>query len=166
MEHMNSKAFELAESSGRQKALLALNKVDIFHGDFSDYRVIPTEGKYCKWDFEVRDNLTNELLAIVEAKDRKMPSTDKKLKYGGAQLEAQKFDFLKNKAEDEDIVALYLCTYTDDKFYIWNVTECDGITEDKRMCNKTTAVLSGKIEKHCYYFPMNNAEFIGDLFTL
>ena len=161
-----NKAFELAESSGRQKALLVLHKIDLFHGDFNDYRVIPSEGKYCKWDFEVRDNVTNELLAVVEAKDRNMPSTDRRLIYGGAQLEAKKFDFLRDKANEEDILALYLCTYTDDMFYMWNITECEGITEDVRKCNKTTAVLTEKIDKHCYYFPMDNAEFKGKLFNI
>ena len=156
-------AFEQTELTGRQKALVVLNKVDLFHGDFNDYKVIPTEGKFCKWDFEIRDNLTNELLGVVEAKDRYMPSTDNKLKYGGAQLEAQKFEFLKQKAEKEDISAFFLCTYTDDMYYIWNIGECKGITEDTRMCNRTTAVLTDKVAKHCYYFPMNNAEFKGSL---
>ena len=114
MRNLDKVAFENAEISGREKALKALNKVNLLD-DFweTDYKIVPTEG-YCKWDFEIRDKETNELLGVIEAKDRKMPSTDKKLKYGGAQLEAMKYEFLKKKAEIEDICAYYLCTYTDD----------------------------------------------------
>jgi len=157
MRNLDKVAFENAEISGREKALKALNKVNLLD-DFweTDYNIVPTEG-YCKWDFEIRDKETNELLGVIEAKDRKMPSTDKKLKYGGAQLEAMKYEFLKKKAENEDICAYYLCTYTDDTYYIWDIANCKGITEDRRMCNKTTAVLTEKIVKHCYYFPMSNA---------
>lgn len=158
----NEKEFIKAENEGRAKALVALNKTDLFKGDFDDYKIIPTSG-CCKWDFEVRDNLTNELLAVIEAKDRKFPSTDKRLKYGGAQLEAPKFELLKSMAYDMDIMSYYLCTFEDGTYYIWNVADCKGVTEDRRMCNKTTAVLSEKVEKHCYYFPMQNAEFFGSL---
>ena len=158
----NREEFTNAENAGRAKALVALNKADLFKGEFDDYKIIPTNN-YCKWDFEVRDNLTNELLAVVEAKDRKFSSTDKRLKYGGAQLEAPKFELLKSMAYDKDILSYYLCTFEDDTYYIWNVANCEGVTEDWRMCNKTTAVLSEKVEKHCYYFPRKNAEFIGSL---
>ena len=109
-----------AENAGRAKALVALNKTDLFNGEFDDYKIIPTNN-YCKWDFEVRDNLTNELLAVVEAKDRKFPSTDKRLKYGGAQLEAPKFELLKSMAYDKDILSYYLCTFEDGTYYIWNI---------------------------------------------
>ena len=158
----DKEAFVQAENSGRKKAMDVLNSIDLFDGDFSDYSIRPT-GHTCHWDFEIIDNLTNEVIGIIEAKDRKFPSTDRKLKYGGAQLEANKFELLKYVAEKRDIVALYLCTFTDDTYYIWNVTECNGVTEDRRMCNKTTAVLTEKIEKHCYYFPMNNALFNGNI---
>ena len=156
----NREEFTNAENAGRAKALVALNKTDLFNGEFDDYKIIPTNDN-CRWDFEVRDNLTNELLAVVEAKDRKFPSTDKRLKYGGAQLEAPKFELLKSMAYDKDILSYYLCTFEDGTYYIWNIADCKGVTEDWRMCNKTTAVLSEKVEKHCYYFPMKNAEFIG-----
>ena len=148
MRNLDKVAFENAEISGREKALKALNKVNLLD-DFgeTDYKIVPTEG-YCKWDFEIRDKETNELLGVIEAKDRKMPSTDNKLKYGGAQLEAMKYEFLKNKAESEGICAYYICTYTDNTYYIWDIANCKGITEDRRMCNRTTAVLTEKIEKH------------------
>lgn len=157
----NRKAFQLAELSGRDKALKALNQVFLFE-DFSDYKIIPTND-WCKWDFEVRDNFSNELLAVVEAKDRFMESTDRKLIYGGgAQLEAKKYEPLREKAINEEIDVFYLCTYTDNMFYIWDIKNCN-VTEDKRMCNKTTAVLTEKIEKHCYYFPMRSAKFKGKI---
>jgi hypothetical protein len=158
----DNKAFVQAENEGRAKALVALNKTDLFKGEFDDYKVVPTNPS-CKWDFEVRDNLTNELLAVVEAKDRKMLSTDRRLVVGGAQLEAPKYLLLKDMAEDREIISFYLCTFEDGTFFMWNVAECKGVTEDRRMCNKTTAVESGKVEKHCYYLPMNSAEFKGVL---
>ena len=157
---IDSKAFELAENSGRAKALKALSKISILEN--TDYKVVPTEG-YCKWDFEIRDKETNELLGVIEAKDRRFPSTANLLKYGGVQLEAMKYEYLKEKAKREDIRAFYLCTFADDTYYIWDIANCTGITEDKRMCNKTTAVLTEKVEKHCYYFPMSNAFLKGTI---
>ena len=158
----HKEAFIKAESDGRKKAMTVLNSINLFDSEFSDYSIKPTEHS-CNWDFEIIDNQTNEVIGIIEAKDRKFPSTDNKLKYGGAQLEANKFELLKNISKVRDLVAFYLCTFTDDTYYIWNITECKGITEDKRMCNRTTAVLTEKIEKHCYYFPMNNAVFNGNI---
>lgn len=158
---LKRQAFQKAENNGRTKALSALKKIELIE-DFNDYKIIQTN-EWCKWDFEVRDNLTNELLAIIEAKDRFMDSTDRKLIYGGAQLEAKKFEILKEKAIEQEINAFYICTYTDNTYYIWDIVNCNGITEDKRMCNKTTAVLTEKIEKHCYYFPMRNAKFKGKI---
>ena len=163
MRDLDKVAFENAEISGREKALKALNKVNLIDGFWeTDYKIVPTEG-YCKWDFEIREKETDELLGVIEAKDRKMPSTDDKLKDGGAQLEAMKYEFLKEKAKTEGICAYYICTYTDNTYYIWDIANCRGITEDRRMCNRTTAVLTEKIEKHCYYFPMSNAFLKGTI---
>ena len=62
-------AFVQAENSGRKKAMDVLNSIDLFDGDFSDYSIRPT-GHTCHWDFEIVDNLTNEVIGIIEAKDR------------------------------------------------------------------------------------------------
>ena len=55
MRNLDKTAFENAEISGREKALKALNKVNLLD-DFweTDYKIVPTEG-YCKWDFEIRE---------------------------------------------------------------------------------------------------------------
>lgn len=148
--------FEIAENEGRAKALKVLNQIStIFDDDFDDYRVIPTDSK-CAWDFEIRDNDFNSLIGIIEAKDRKFPSTDPRLISQGCQLEDLKYNALYKEADRRMIPAFYLATFSDNQYRIWSV--CDTpVTDDTRMCNKTTAVLERKVEKHCYYFPMDKA---------
>ena len=86
MRYLDKVAFENAEISGREKALKALNKVNLIDGFWeTDYKIVPTEG-YCELDFEIMEKETNELLGVIEAKDRKMPSTYNKLKNCDAQL--------------------------------------------------------------------------------
>lgn len=159
MINLTKKAFTDSENMGRKKALAALNTIELFDDGFDDYKIYAT-GMNCNWDFEVIDNQTKELLAVIEAKDRQMPSTDYRVRKEGTQLEAQKFDSLNEKAERDLIPAYYLATFTDNVFMMWDVTSAP-YTEDTRMCNKTTAVNRGKIEKHCYYFATRDAQFKG-----
>ena len=155
-------AFDLAEDSGRAKALRVLKSIDLFDGDYNDYKIVPMQNN-CHWDFEIRDSLTGELIAVVEAKDRKFPSDDYKITNdGGAQLELLKYEELKRVANEYDIMALLLCTFTDNRYIIWDINNTN-VSEDVRFCNKTTAILTDKIEKHCYYFPLSEAIFFGHI---
>lgn len=154
--------FHKAELLGREKALKVLNQVksQLLTDGFDDFYIKPMDD-ICKWDFELRDNLTDELYGFVEAKDRKFPSDDWKIITGGAQLELKKYELLKEISEKNNIPSFYLCTFTDDKYYIWEVGKCN-VTQDERMCNKTTAVLQNKILKKCVYFYTIDSKLIGN----
>ena len=148
--------FELCENVGRQKALTAMSNIAFSNEEY----YIKTTDRFCKWDFEIRLKGTNELIAIVEAKDRQMASTDRRIVFGGVQLEAQKYDTLVDIAQKRNVDAYYLATFTDGTYYIWNVVT-SPVTEDERLCNKTTAEENGKVMKHCYYFAKKDCELSG-----
>lgn len=154
--------FQKAEMQGREKALKVLNQVKskLFIDGFDDFYIKPMDDM-CNWDFELRDNITDEICGYVEAKDRKFPSDDWKIRNGGAQLELKKYNILKAIGEKNDVPSYYLCTFTDDRYYIWNIDECE-VTQDERMCNKTTAVLQGKVLKKCVYFNTRDAKLTGN----
>lgn len=150
----NDKAFALAENEGRNKALAVLNAFELVED--IDYVVVPSRGKYCKWDFEVRGKATNKLLGVIEVKDRKFPSNDWKVVKEGVQLETPKFDFLKEKGKEDGIFAYYLATFTDNKAMMWDILSAPTTT-DERMANKTTAVDNGKVLKAFHYFMPNDS---------
>lgn len=161
---MKNDAFEQSEISGRAKADIVLNSLEsIFDDGYVDYRLVHTHSS-CQWDYEIRDLRDNQLIGIIEAKDRKFPSNDRRLIRQGAQLEEYKYNALLNICEKLYIPAFFLCTFTDNKYYIWDI-EKSNVTDDVRMCNKTTAVLTEKVEKHCYYFKLADAEFKGTFST-
>lgn len=151
--------FEISENIGRTKALTAMSNI-IFTED--DNYTIKTTDRFCKWDFEIRENGTNKLIAIIEAKDRQMASTDRRIINGGVQLEAHKYNVLKEVAERRNIDAYYLATFTDGQYYLWNIVT-SPVTEDDRLCNKTTAEDNGKVMKHCYYFATKDSEIGGKI---
>jgi hypothetical protein len=145
----NDRAFAIAENTGRQKSLAVLNAFELIED--AGYTIVPTADKYCKWDFELIEKGTGNLLGIVEVKDRKFPSNDARVVKEGVQMETPKVMALKEKANEDDIVAYYLATFSDNKAMMWDIMAAQTTT-DCRMANKTTAVDNGKVLKSFHYF--------------
>ena len=163
---MKQDAFEVAEDLGRKKAIRAIERSrKEFFKDWDGFKIVPTTEKRATWDFDMIDPENNDsTIGIIEAKDRNMASTDKRILSDGAQLERQKYDKLLRICNEKNIPCFYVCTYTDGGYYIWDIEECVGkVTFDSRMCPATTAVKADKIEKKCCYFKVEDAFAKGTL---
>lgn len=154
----NSAAMFIAECRGRRKALKALNSVKF---DFGEAYIIKHTSPICKWDFEIVARKTKKVLAYIEAKDRNYNSQSHIIKTEGAQLDFLKYDLLCALSEYKQTPVFYLSTFSDGRFYLWDVLKCN-ISRDTRMCNKTTAFASGKVKKDCVYFQLDDAQYSGE----
>lgn len=146
-------AFELAELNGRAKAMKMMESI-IFADE--DYTIVETSNS-CRWDFEVVSKTTKEVLAIVEVKDRKMKSDDKRVTREGVHLDDDKYTYLQQVCEKRHIDGYFLATFNDDKGYIWNLLSSPTTTHT-RYSNRTTAELTDKVWKLFRLFQVGDAD--------
>lgn len=148
--------FAKDDRNGRAKALQYLQK------EFPEFTFEEMPGDYDAWDIEVANWERGSIL--IECKDRAYASTA----FADFMAETNKINECKKelvqrkKEYGEDVVLLYVNTFTDGVCLVWNVI--DLIKKNKyrreiKRCPRTTSVYKGWKDKDCIFFKPEDAIF-------
>lgn len=146
--------FAQDDRKGRKKALKYLQK------EFPEFTFEEMPGEFDAWDIEVTNWERGSIL--IETKDRSYTSTA----FADFMAEAGKIneckkELLQRKAEyGEEVLLLYVNTFTDGVCMVWNVIDLLKKNKYRReitRCPRTTSVYKGWKNKDCVYFKPEDA---------
>lgn len=135
--------FQNYENTGRNKAKLLFDKLNITEYEFSKGEFDSFDGRFT-W---------NGIKYILEIKDRQIRSTA----YSTAIMEVDKLKSLIDLKEADEQIC-YLNFYTDNVAVMFTNKDIKKGTITQKMCNKTTAVERGKRLKKVVEINIDNAE--------
>lgn len=135
--------FQNYENTGRKKAKLLFDKLNITEYEFSKGEFDSFDGRFT-W---------RGVKYILEIKDRQIRSTA----YSTAIMEVDKLKSLIDLKEADEQIC-YLNFYTDDVAVMFTNKDIKKGTITQKMCNKTTAVERGKRLKKVVEINIDNAE--------
>lgn len=135
--------FQNCENKGRKKAELLFKKLNITEYEFSKGEFDSFDGRFT-W---------NDTKYILEIKDRQIKSTT----YSTAIMEVDKLKSLIDLKEADEQIC-YLNFYTDDVAVMFTNKDIKKGKITQKMCNRTTAIDSGRRLKKVVEIDINNAE--------
>lgn len=135
--------FQNYENTGRKKAKLLFDKLNITEYEFSKGEFDSFDGRFT-W---------RGVKYILEIKDRQIRSTA----YSTAIMEVDKLKSLIDLKEADEQIC-YLNFYTDNVAVMFTNKDIKKGTITQKMCNKTTAVERGKRLKKVVEINIDNAE--------
>lgn len=145
----------LAKTSN-DRAILALTSILPQH-----YIIVEPGNKLKAYDLEIRDiNKNNELVMLVEVKDRKFEST----KYDTTILEEEKLNSLAGHSIKRCVPVIYLNLYTDNVAASWKVLDSKGnnivneYTAELKCMNAATFRSTTKVWKLVRNLPLEKAK--------